>query len=205
MRVIADLCLIPIGIGVSVSKEIAACERVLAEAGLKTKLHAYGTNIEGEWDEVFAAIKRCHEVVHAMGAPRISSSLRFGTRVPRRTDDKVQSVARNSIRQTPAHVGLRYSMCVAFADRHRRSVIIDSTPAEAKAMFAGGKTTRAGANHPACGSSWSARSRWKKSVCGLVAMPTAPALSSMVLSYFSASQHGPTRRIAADAVPHRAL
>ena len=96
MRVIADLCLIPIGIGVSVSKEIAACERVLAEAGLKTKLHAYGTNIEGEWDDVFAAIKRCHEVVHAMGAPRISSSLRFGTRVDRAQtmDDKIESVAR---------------------------------------------------------------------------------------------------------------
>src|SRR5258708_4431099 len=77
MRVIADLCLIPIGVGVSVSREIAACECVLAEAGLKTNLHAYGTNIEGEWDEVFAAIKRCHEVVHAMGTPRISSSLRF--------------------------------------------------------------------------------------------------------------------------------
>src|ERR1044071_1930050 len=96
MRVIADLCLIPIGIGVSVSKEIAACERVLAEAGLKTKLHAYGTNIEGEWDDVFAAIKRCHEVVHAMGAPRVSSSLRFGTRVDRvqTMDDKVESVER---------------------------------------------------------------------------------------------------------------
>jgi len=94
MRVIADLCLIPIGIGVSVSNEIAACERILTEAGLKTKLHAYGTNIEGEWDDVFAAIKRCHEAVHAMGAPCISSSLRFGTRVDRvqTMDDKVQSV-----------------------------------------------------------------------------------------------------------------
>jgi uncharacterized protein (TIGR00106 family) len=94
MRVIADLCVIPIGIGVSVSKEIAACERVLAEAGLKTKLHAYGTNIECEWDQVFAAIKRCHEAVHAMGAPRISSTLRFGTRIdrPQSMDDKVRSV-----------------------------------------------------------------------------------------------------------------
>ena len=94
MRVIADLCLIPIGIGVSVSKEIAACERVLSDAGLKTKLHAYGTNIEGEWDDVFAAIKRCHEVVHEMGAPRISSTLRFGTRTDRQQtmEDKIQSV-----------------------------------------------------------------------------------------------------------------
>ena len=94
MRVIADLCLVPLGIGVSVSKEIAACERVLAEAGLKTKLHAYGTNIEGEWDDVFRAIKRCHEVVHAMGAPRISSNLRFGTRTDRQQtmEDKIGSV-----------------------------------------------------------------------------------------------------------------
>ena len=94
MRVIADLCLVPLGIGVSVSKEIAACERVLAEAGLKTKLHAYGTNIEGEWDDVFGAIKRCHEVVHAMGAPRISSNLRFGTRTDRQQtmEEKIGSV-----------------------------------------------------------------------------------------------------------------
>ena len=94
MRVIADLCVVPLGVGVSVSKEIAACERVLAEAGLQTNLHAYGTNIEGEWDEVFAAIKRCHEVVHAMGAPRISSTLRFGTRVdrPQTMQEKIGSV-----------------------------------------------------------------------------------------------------------------
>ncbi|MBV9746078.1 MAG: MTH1187 family thiamine-binding protein [Acidobacteriia bacterium] len=94
MRVIADLCIVPLGVGLSVSKEIAACERVLSEAGLKIRLHAYGTNIEGEWDEVFAAIKRCHEVVHAMGAPRISSSLRFGTRTDRdqTMDEKIRSV-----------------------------------------------------------------------------------------------------------------
>jgi len=94
MKVIADLCVVPIGIGTSVSKEVAACERVLAEAGLKTKLHAYGSNIEGEWDDVFAAIKRCHEVVHAMGAPRITSTLRFGTRTDRQQnmEDKIRSV-----------------------------------------------------------------------------------------------------------------
>jgi uncharacterized protein (TIGR00106 family) len=94
MRVIADVCVVPIGIGVSVSKEIGVCQRIFAEAGLKTKLHAYGTNLEGEWDAVFAAIKRCHEVLHEMGVPRISSSLRFGTRVDREQtmEDKVRSV-----------------------------------------------------------------------------------------------------------------
>ena len=83
MKVIADLCVVPIGVGVSVSKYVTACEEVLKEAGLKTKLHAYGTNIEGEWEAVFAAIRRCHEVVHEMGAPRITTTLKFGTRTDR--------------------------------------------------------------------------------------------------------------------------
>ena len=83
MKVIADLCVIPLGIGVSVSREVAACERILTEAGLKTQLHAYGTNIEGEWDTVFAAIKKCHETIHAMGAPRISTNIRVGMRTDR--------------------------------------------------------------------------------------------------------------------------
>lgn len=94
MKVIADLCVVPLGVGVSVSDYVAACERVLNEAGLKTQLHAYGTNIEGDWDEVFAAIKRCHEVVHAMGAPRITSTIHVGTRTDRSQtmQDKIASV-----------------------------------------------------------------------------------------------------------------
>lgn len=93
MKVIADLCVVPIGVGVSVSKYVAACERVLNEAGLETHLHAYGTNIQGDWDAVFAAIKRCHEVVHEMGAPRITTSLRLGTRTDRAQtmEEKVRS------------------------------------------------------------------------------------------------------------------
>jgi uncharacterized protein (TIGR00106 family) len=94
MKVIADVCIIPLGIGVSVSKEIAQCELILREAGLNPKLHAYGTNIEGEWDVVFAAIRRCHEALHSSGVPRISTNLRFGTRTDREQSmaDKVSSV-----------------------------------------------------------------------------------------------------------------
>jgi uncharacterized protein (TIGR00106 family) len=94
MHLIADLCVVPIGVGVSVSKYVAACETVLKEAGLEHRLHAYGTNIEGGWDEVMAAIKRCHEVIHGMGAPRISTTLKMGTRTDRdqSMDDKVRSV-----------------------------------------------------------------------------------------------------------------
>jgi uncharacterized protein (TIGR00106 family) len=94
MKAIVDLCVVPLGVGVSVSQYVVACERILKEAGLKTQLHAYGTNVEGEWDAVFGAIKRCHETVHALGAPRISTVIKLGTRTDRNQtmDDKIQSV-----------------------------------------------------------------------------------------------------------------
>ena len=94
MHVIADVCIIPLGVGVSVSAEIALCERILTEAGLSTRLHAYGTNVEGEWDQVFAAVKRCHEALHIQGVPRISTNMRFGTRIDRgqNIEDKIRSV-----------------------------------------------------------------------------------------------------------------
>ncbi|WP_027349052.1 MTH1187 family thiamine-binding protein [Halotalea alkalilenta] len=96
MKVIVDLCVVPLGVGVSVSPHVAACQRVLEEAGLEHRMHAYGTNVEGEWDEVFGAIKRCHQVVHEMGAPRITTTLKLGTRTDREQsmDDKVESVRR---------------------------------------------------------------------------------------------------------------
>jgi uncharacterized protein (TIGR00106 family) len=94
MNVIVDLSIVPIGVGVSLSPYVAACERVLAEAGLKTVLHANGTNIEGDWDTVFAAIKRCHEIVHQMGVPRITTVIKLGTRTDRvqTMQDKMDSV-----------------------------------------------------------------------------------------------------------------
>ena len=95
MRVIADLCIVPLGVGLSLGKYIAECEKILTAAGLKTHLHAYGTNIEGDWDEVMSAIKRCHEALHQMGVPRLSSTLRFGTRTDREQsiEDKIRSVS----------------------------------------------------------------------------------------------------------------
>jgi uncharacterized protein (TIGR00106 family) len=94
MKAIVDLCVIPMGVGVSVGTYIAVCEKILRKAGLKTKLHAYGTNIEGEWDDCMQAVKECHEALHEMGVPRISSTLRLGTRVDRTQtmEDKISSV-----------------------------------------------------------------------------------------------------------------
>ena len=94
MKVIVDLCVVPIGVGVSLSSYVAACEKVLAKSNLTYSLHANGTNIEGDWDAVFGAIKQCHEVVHDLGAPRIFTTLKLGTRTDKSQAmaDKIRSV-----------------------------------------------------------------------------------------------------------------
>jgi uncharacterized protein (TIGR00106 family) len=88
MHVIVDFTIVPVGVGVSLSDYIAACERVLQESGLTYELHANGTNVEGEWEDVFAAIRSCHETLHAMGVPRIHSDIKLGTRT-----DRIQTMA----------------------------------------------------------------------------------------------------------------
>lgn len=100
MKVIVDLTVVPIGVGVSLSKYVAACEDILKQTGLKTSLHPNGTAIEGEWDAVMAAVKACHERVHAMGAPRIHTDLKIGTRNDREQsfEDKVNSVVAKQTR-----------------------------------------------------------------------------------------------------------
>ena len=87
MRVVADVNVTPIGAGASLSSHIAACEDVIAEAGLKYRLHAHGTNLEGSWEEVMHVLQRCHDVLHERGAPRVDSTLRVAT-----ATDKDQSL-----------------------------------------------------------------------------------------------------------------
>lgn len=94
MNVLVDVCVVPMGVGVSVSKYVVECEKIFAAAGLNHQMHSYGTNVEGDWDEVMAAIKKCHETIHEMGAPRVGTTIRMGTRTDREQSmqDKIDSV-----------------------------------------------------------------------------------------------------------------
>ena len=94
MKVIVDFCLIPLGADLSLSPYIAECQKILQQLGLKHQLHAFGTNIEGEWDTVMDAIKRCHVQIHDMGAPRINTTIKLGTRIDQdqTMEQKVSSV-----------------------------------------------------------------------------------------------------------------
>jgi uncharacterized protein (TIGR00106 family) len=94
MHVIAEFTIVPIGVGVSLSSYVAEAEKVLKASGLHFVTHANGTNVEGEWDAVMAAIRGCHQRLHEMGAPRLHTDLRLGTRTDRdqRMDDKLASL-----------------------------------------------------------------------------------------------------------------
>lgn len=94
MKVIVDVSIIPLGVGLSLSPYVAECEKIFKEASLTTMLHANGTNIEGDWDKVFEAIKQCHQRLHQMGVPRISTNIRIGTRIDKDQTmlDKIKSV-----------------------------------------------------------------------------------------------------------------
>ncbi len=87
MKAIADVQIIPIGAGVSVRKEVMRAHELLEESGLEITLHANGSNMEGELDEVMAAIRRAIEVLHAEGVVRLSTHVKIGTRT-----DKVPSM-----------------------------------------------------------------------------------------------------------------
>ena len=76
----AEVQVIPIGSGVSVRREVQRAHGILEDSGLSAELHGNGTNLEGELEDIFDAIRRVHETLHAEGTVRIASFIKIGTR-----------------------------------------------------------------------------------------------------------------------------
>ena len=94
MKIIADICVVPLTGNISVRQEVAKAHQILVETGLPVQLHAYGTNIEGEYRVVMDALERIHRELHAAGVPRISTTIRLGSRIDKdqSMEDKVDAV-----------------------------------------------------------------------------------------------------------------
>ena len=88
MKATAEVQVIPIGSGVSVRKEVKRAHGILEEAGLNAQLHSNGTNLEGELMDIFRAVARIHETLHAEGTVRIATFIKVATRT-----DKEPSLA----------------------------------------------------------------------------------------------------------------
>ncbi len=85
----------------SVHDAVAAAVKVVRESGLPNRTSSMFTEIEGEWDEVFAVVKRATEAVAAYGS-RISLVLKADIR-PGRTGELTGKVERleQALRELP--------------------------------------------------------------------------------------------------------
>jgi uncharacterized protein (TIGR00106 family) len=80
MKAVAEVQVIPLGVGVSVRKEVQRAHELLKAAGLRVELHAYGTNVEGDLGDILRAVEQVHRTLHAEGTVRLSTFLKLGTR-----------------------------------------------------------------------------------------------------------------------------
>ena len=91
--VLLDFSMTPLGKGESVSPYVARCLEVVAASGLDYRLHAMGTTLEGELDEVLAVVRRCFQALEP-DCDRISCSIKIDSRksAKGRLQSKVQAV-----------------------------------------------------------------------------------------------------------------
>jgi uncharacterized protein (TIGR00106 family) len=81
-RVVAEVTVVPLGTASpSLSSYVAEVEKALKDfPRLTSMLTPMSTILEGEMDEVVAAVKAMHEVPFRMGALRVSTTLRIDDR-----------------------------------------------------------------------------------------------------------------------------
>ena len=95
MKIIADLCIVPMGVGPSVSRYIREIRTIIEASGLSHVMHANGTNIEGEMAAVTAVVEACCARLTELGVERVFCTLVFSTRTdkPQTMADKLAAVA----------------------------------------------------------------------------------------------------------------
>ncbi|AWN38265.1 MTH1187 family thiamine-binding protein [Methylobacterium radiodurans] len=88
MKVSADFCIVPMGVGPSVSPYVREIKTLIEASGLDATMHPNGTNIEGELSAICSLAERCEARLAEMGVQRTFFTLIFSTR-----RDKEQSMA----------------------------------------------------------------------------------------------------------------
>jgi uncharacterized protein (TIGR00106 family) len=93
MSILAEFSVVPLGKGVSISPVVARVLKIVAESGISYKANPMGTVLEGEWDQVIAVIKECHQEV-MKDADRAVTSIKIDDRKGEkgRIEKKLESV-----------------------------------------------------------------------------------------------------------------
>jgi uncharacterized protein (TIGR00106 family) len=77
--VLLEFSMSPLGKGESVSKYVARSLDIIDKSGVPYRLNPMGTVLEGEWDEVFAVVRKCYERMK-QDCNRISCSIKVDYR-----------------------------------------------------------------------------------------------------------------------------
>jgi uncharacterized protein (TIGR00106 family) len=88
MKVVADLCIVPMGVGPSVSPYVKEIKAIIDASGLDAEMHPNGTNIEGELSDICKLAEQCEARLAELGVQRVFFTLIFSSR-----RDKAQSMA----------------------------------------------------------------------------------------------------------------
>ncbi len=76
---LAEISMWPMDKGESVGQYVAGLLDIIDRSGLPYKLGPLGTCVEGEWDEVMAVFKQCHEHLAAQST-RIACTIKMDWR-----------------------------------------------------------------------------------------------------------------------------
>lgn len=91
----AAVSIYPVGEGASLSKYVAATQKVLERQDrVRHQLGPMFTTLEGDIDDIFAVIRQMQEAVFAMGAKRVSTTIKIDDRrdKPLTMEGKVEAV-----------------------------------------------------------------------------------------------------------------
>ena len=92
---VVNFSIVPIGKDSSLSAKVAEILEIVSESGIDYKLHAMGTILEGDWDEIMRLIKKCHKKI-LKDSDRVLTTITIDDRKERtgRIAGKVKSVER---------------------------------------------------------------------------------------------------------------
>lgn len=90
-----EFSIIPVGSGSSIGDKLAEVLKIVDLSGLPYKVNPMGTVVEGEWDELFSLVKKCHNTV-LKDEERVLTTISVDDRKgkPNRLNEKVKSIER---------------------------------------------------------------------------------------------------------------
>ena len=92
-KMLIEFSIVPVGSGSSIGDSLAEVLTIVDESGLPYKVNPMGTVVEGDWEDLFKLVKKCHKAVmknEDRAITTISVDDRKGK--PNRIEEKVKSI-----------------------------------------------------------------------------------------------------------------